>query len=80
MALSVTENDPAEVGEPDTVPPGESSKPGGRPPLKIVNVYGSVPPLAVNVCTYGAPTMPFGKLPRIEIAGQATLPASGIVR
>jgi len=41
---------PAPVGIPLITPlPGFSDKPAGREPLAIDQVYGSVPPLAVNV-------------------------------
>jgi hypothetical protein len=76
----VTFEDPASVGTPETLPPGDSINPAGSPPPEMVNVYGSLPPVAESNCEYGAPRMLLGKLPRTVIVGHATLPLSGMVR
>jgi hypothetical protein len=46
----------------------------------MVNVDGSVPPVAESSCEYGAPRMPPGKLPRTVTVGHPTFPLSGTVR
>ena len=61
-ALSVTWTmklyDPAVVGVPLKAPLELKLKPGGRVPLATVQVYGAVPPDAVNVSEYAVPVAP----------------------
>jgi hypothetical protein len=63
--LSVTRivklNDPAAVGVPLNVPPDERLNPPGNEPELNDHVYGDVPPAAVNVWEYDAPTVPVGR-------------------
>jgi len=65
-------NDPASVGMPVSVPPGESVIPLGRAPAEMDHVNGVVPPLAASVCEYATPTAPLGN-------GDAVVIVSGAV-
>src|SRR5437660_1718392 len=52
---------PRLVGVPESTPP-RSVNPSGRGPEATLNVYGAIPPLAVNVVVgYGVHTVPFGR-------------------
>jgi hypothetical protein len=42
-------NDPARVGVPEMVPPGDKLRPVGSWPLRTDQVYGGVPPVACSV-------------------------------
>src|SRR5262245_25025614 len=50
VACTVKVNTPVAVVVPDRTPPGESDKPVGNAPLTTSNLYGSMPPDAVNSC------------------------------
>jgi hypothetical protein len=49
---------PAVVGVPEMTPLVLRVNPAGKVPETIVQVYGAVPPLAVSVWEYAAPTVP----------------------
>ncbi len=49
VAVTVKVNVPVTVGVPDRTPEDESEVPLGKLPLVLVNVYGLVLPVAVNV-------------------------------
>src|SRR5262245_33577736 len=51
---------PSSVGVPENTPDGPSVMPAGIDPEITANVYGPVPPDAVNVCEYIVPNSPFG--------------------
>ena len=68
----VTVDEPAVVGVPDTSPAADNVRPAGKLPLVTENVYGAVPPLAVNCCEYAVPITPFGSTAgETVITGQA---------
>ena len=50
VACTVNVNVPVAVAVPDRTPLAESDTPVGKAPLATWNVYGSMPPLAVNGC------------------------------
>src|SRR4051794_18897403 len=52
---------PAVLGVPVMLPFGASDRPDGRDPAVVDQVYPPAPPVAVNVCWYGAPITPFGR-------------------
>jgi len=58
---------PAVVGVPLTTQPAPSMRPDGSVPDAIVQVYGDVPPLTPIVAEYGEPTVPFGKVPTVNV-------------
>jgi hypothetical protein len=59
VTCTETEYVPAVVGVPDKIPvPGVCASPGTLPVM--FQLYGGVPPAAVNVTLYGDPTIPFG--------------------
>ena len=39
-----------------------SESPAGRLPAETLNVYKPLPPVALTVCEYAVPTVPFGKV------------------
>src|SRR5262245_6178399 len=69
VARTVNVDEPASVGVPETMPSLLSVRPPGSAPVRMLNAYGAVPPLAVSVCEYGVPTTPPGSDPLIVIAG-----------
>ena len=64
VTFTVIGEDPALVGVPLTVHPVSVSPAGSEPVIE--HEYGVVPPLAVIVPEYGAPTVPFGRPPEME--------------
>lgn len=63
-------NVPDEVGVPLTSPPLFKVSPGGKAPLETTYVYGDVPPLAVKLCEYDAPTVAPGRLGGLIVIGE----------
>ena len=58
----------------------DSARPSGNAPEARDHVYGSVPPVAVNVCEYAAPRLPEGRdVVVIESGGGSTVRANGFV-
>ena len=51
---------PAADGVPPMLPAALRVSPAGSAPVAIVQVYPTVPPLAVRVCWYAVPTTPAG--------------------
>src|SRR5574342_517999 len=63
---------PAVVGVPEMTPvPLLSDRPAGSEPLEIDQVYGVVPPLAVNVPEYDTPMVPPGIAVLVIVSGVA---------
>src|SRR5947209_7818526 len=61
---------PAAVGVPPSAPPVVSVRPGGNVPVASDQVYGAMPPAALNVCEYGAPNMAGGSgVPLVIVTG-----------
>jgi hypothetical protein len=56
VAVIVRVHAPAVVHVPLTTPLDDSVMPGGNVPALTLNVYGAVPPLAVNEILRGSPT------------------------
>ena len=72
LALSVTlkvkeVGPPAVVGVPLITPLELRVSPTGNVPEVMLQLYGAVPPVAVNVCEYAAPVVPFNKLPVVIV-------------
>lgn len=51
---------PVPVGVPEIAPEEESDNPAGRLPEVIDQLYGAVPPVAVNVALYAVPCVALG--------------------
>src|SRR5262249_26992189 len=61
---------PIVVGVPEMMPAvGERASPMGSVPLAIDQVYGGVPPMAVRVALYAAPTVAAGRLVVVMVSG-----------
>ena len=64
LSVTVTVNangvELAAVGVPLSVPPELSVRPGGNVPAVIAQLSGKLPPVAVNVKSYGVPCTPAG--------------------
>ncbi len=70
---------PLVAGVPEIAPPEPNDRPGGRVPVKIANVCGGVPPLAVRVVLYAMFCVAFGIAAGvIEIAGHCAYAAPAI--
>jgi hypothetical protein len=69
VAFTVNAKDPAAAGVPEKTPPGASAIPPGAIPDAMVNAYEPAPPLAVNVCEYGMPRNPPGRLLAMVMVG-----------
>ncbi len=64
VTIAVKLNDPAVVGVPEIVPLATANvKPAGSVPALTLQLYGAVPPLAVNVAEYAFSAVPPGKEP-----------------
>ena len=61
VTVAVTVEVPGVVGVPDRLPDELPVRPPGKP--ENANVYPAVPPVAVSVPEYAAPTEPFGRVP-----------------
>ncbi len=67
---TVMAKNPLAVGVPLITPVAEvSDKPAGRLPAVMLQVYGAMPPLAVNVALYACPAVPEGKLVVVITSG-----------
>jgi hypothetical protein len=60
---------PAALGFPEMTPPLLNVKPAGSEPALTVQVFPPLPPVAVNVCEYAVPTVPFARLPGETLSG-----------
>jgi hypothetical protein len=60
VTLTVKLADPAAVGLPEIVPPGDIFSPAGSDPLTIDQEYGGEPPDAASACEYPIRTVPTG--------------------
>src|SRR5262245_11166559 len=71
VLLSVTRivklNEPSAVGVPLSIPPDETVSPCGNEPEDSDQVYGAIPPVAVKVCEYAAPTLAVGSVDTVVI-------------
>ena len=43
-----------------------SDSPAGKLPAETLNVYEPLPPVALTVCEYATPTVPFGSVAGID--------------
>ena len=70
MSVAVTEKVlvPLVVGVPESVPPVAREIPAGSTPLVTVQVYGAVPPEAVNDVLYAMASRPVG-----NVAGETVI-------
>jgi hypothetical protein len=71
VAVTVKLDVAAVVGVPVIAPVAAlSERPAGKLPAETLNVYEPLPPVALTVCEYATPTVPFGK-----VAGFTVTPA-----
>ena len=60
VTLIVKLNVPAAVGVPEIVPVEDRVRPAGKAPALMLQLYGTVPPLAASVVEYAVPNCPEG--------------------
>ena len=66
-------NEPVALGVPLNEPLNERVSPPGKDPEATDHVYGDVPPSALNVWEYDAPTVPAGSGEPVVIVGAAII-------